>query len=156
MHKVLILGAGKIGALISGLLAESGDYRVHVADVNPAAARSVVDAHGLPNLEAHAFDARDPDALAAHLRQHPVDAIISSLPFYCNVKVAEIAKQVGAHYFDLTEDVSVTRAADRIEYAETAAQYEYMDLVNHSQGEGLTLDELRAVVKAFNVQTTLV
>lgn len=53
-------------------------------------------------------------------------------------------------------DVSVTRAADRIEYAETAAQYEYMDLVNHSQGEGLTLDELRAVVKAFNVQTTLV
>ena len=53
-------------------------------------------------------------------------------------------------------DVSVTRAADRIEYAETAAQYEYMDLVNHGQGEGLTLDELRAVVKAFNVQTTLV
>ncbi|MFN8472996.1 MAG: class II aldolase/adducin family protein [Anaerolineae bacterium] len=53
-------------------------------------------------------------------------------------------------------DVSVTRAADRIEYAETAAQYEYMDLVNHGQGEGLTLDELRAVVKAFNVPTTLV
>ena len=120
MHKVLILGAGKIGALISGLLAESGDYRVHVADVNPAAARSVVDAHGLPNLEAHAFDARDPDALAAHLRQHPVDAIISSLPFYCNVKVAEIAKQVGAHYFDLTEDVSVTRAVRKL--AEGAQQ----------------------------------
>ena len=33
MHKVLILGAGKIGSLISGLLAESGDYAVHVADV---------------------------------------------------------------------------------------------------------------------------
>ena len=28
MHKVLILGAGKIGALISGLLAESGEYLV--------------------------------------------------------------------------------------------------------------------------------
>ncbi len=114
MQKVLILGAGKIGALISGLLADCGDYRVHVADVNPAAARSVVDAHGLPNLEAHSFDARDPAALEAHLRQHPADAIISSLPFYCNVLVAEVAKKVGAHYFDLTEDVAVTRAVRKL------------------------------------------
>ncbi len=53
-------------------------------------------------------------------------------------------------------DVSVTRAADRIEYAEAAALYEYMDLVNGGKGEGLTLDELREVVAAFNVPTTLV
>jgi hypothetical protein len=45
--------------------------------------------------------------------------------------------------------------ADRIEYAETAALYEYMDLVNGGRGEGLTLDELREIVRAFNVQTTL-
>jgi rhamnulose-1-phosphate aldolase len=53
-------------------------------------------------------------------------------------------------------DISVTRAADRIEYAETAAHYEYRDLVNHSQAEGLTREELRAVVEAFDVPTTLV
>lgn len=53
-------------------------------------------------------------------------------------------------------DVSVTRAADRIEYAETAALYEYMDLLNGGKGEGLTRDELREVVEAFGVQTTLV
>lgn len=53
-------------------------------------------------------------------------------------------------------DLSVTRAADRIEYAETAAMYEYMNLVNGNQAEGLTLDELREVVQAFNVPTTLV
>lgn len=53
-------------------------------------------------------------------------------------------------------ELSVTKAADRIEYAETAALYEYMDLVNGSKGEGLTPDELRAVVREFNVQTTLV
>lgn len=53
-------------------------------------------------------------------------------------------------------DQSVTRAADRIEYAETAARYEYMDLVNGSKAEGLTRDELHAVVKAFNVPTTLI
>jgi len=53
-------------------------------------------------------------------------------------------------------DVSVTRAVDRIEYAETAARYEYMDLVNGERAEGLTLDEMRAVVEAFGVATTVV
>ncbi len=52
-------------------------------------------------------------------------------------------------------DVSATRAADRVEYAETAARYEYMDLVNHGRAEGLTRDELRAVVEAFHVETEL-
>lgn len=53
-------------------------------------------------------------------------------------------------------DMSVTRAADRIEYAEAAAKYEYMDLVNGSRAEGLTDEELQAVVQAFNVRTNLV
>ena len=114
MQKVLILGAGKIGALISGFLAECRDYEVHVADVNGATARAVVAAHGLPNLHAHEFDAGNPAALEAHLEQHPADAIISSLPFYCNIKVAEVARNKRAHYFDLTEDVSVTRAVRKL------------------------------------------
>jgi saccharopine dehydrogenase-like NADP-dependent oxidoreductase len=121
MHKVLILGAGKIGSLISGLLADTGDYEVHVADVNGELARAVVAAHHLDNLHAHGFDARDAGALAAHLRAHPVDAVISSLPFYCNIAVAEAARNAGIHYFDLTEDVAVTRAVRRLaEGAETA------------------------------------
>lgn len=53
-------------------------------------------------------------------------------------------------------DVSVTRAVDRIEYAESAARYEYMDLINGERAEGLTLDELRAVVKIFDVKTTVI
>ncbi len=110
MKKVLILGAGKIGALISGLLAESGDYEVHLGDVSGEAANSVVRAHKLTRLHAHTVDAADPKALEAQLREHPVDAVISSLPFYCNVAVAEAARRAGIHYFDLTEDVEVTRA----------------------------------------------
>jgi saccharopine dehydrogenase-like NADP-dependent oxidoreductase len=110
MHTVLILGAGKIGSLISGLLADTGDYAVQVADVSDAVAGAVVDAHGLPNMQAFSIDAREKSALAAHLARHRVDAVVSSLPFYCNVGVAEAARGAGAHYFDLTEDVAVTRA----------------------------------------------
>jgi saccharopine dehydrogenase-like NADP-dependent oxidoreductase len=110
MHRVLILGAGKIGALISGLLAESGAYRVQLADVDGAAAEAVARAHGATHLAAVPLDASNAGALAQHLAAHPVDAVISSLPYHCNVAVAEAARQARVHYFDLTEDVEVTRA----------------------------------------------
>lgn len=52
-------------------------------------------------------------------------------------------------------DQSVTRVADLVEYAETAARYELLDSATGSRGEGLTPDELHAIVVAFNVPTTL-
>jgi len=52
-------------------------------------------------------------------------------------------------------DLSVTRAVDRIEYAEAAARFEYMDLVAGGRAQGLTRDEARQVVEAFAVKTTL-
>jgi saccharopine dehydrogenase-like NADP-dependent oxidoreductase len=114
MHRVLILGAGKIGALICGLLAESGSYRVQLADVNGATAEGVVRAHGGASLAAFALDAGNPAALAKHLAAHPAEAVISSLPYHCNVTVAEAARKAHLHYFDLTEDVEVTRAVRSI------------------------------------------
>jgi rhamnulose-1-phosphate aldolase len=52
-------------------------------------------------------------------------------------------------------DQSVKRAADRIEYAETGARYEYMNLVNHEIAEGLTVDEIHSICQAFNVQQSI-
>lgn len=49
-------------------------------------------------------------------------------------------------------DVSVKRAADRVEYAETAAKYEYLNLCAGEIGEGLSTDEIRAICRTFNVQ----
>ena len=109
MHKVLVLGAGKIGALISGLLAESGVYQVQLADVDETAAASVARAHGLPNVQPVRLDATDAEALRTHMRRQPVDAVVSSLPYHCNPVVGAAAREAGVHYFDLTEDVEVTR-----------------------------------------------
>ena len=110
MKNVLVLGAGKIGALISGLLAESGDYRVQLADSQPGAAAKVAAAHALDNLEAYDLDASSEDALTAHVKKHTPDAVVSGLPYFCNVTVAKVARTEGLHYFDLTEDVAVTDA----------------------------------------------
>ena len=52
-------------------------------------------------------------------------------------------------------DQSVKRAADRVEYAETSARYEFMNLANGEQGEGLTDAEIRAICAAFNIQQTI-
>jgi saccharopine dehydrogenase-like NADP-dependent oxidoreductase len=114
MHRVLVLGAGKIGALISGLLADAGNYQVQLADVNADAACAVARAHGERTLTAHGVDASDVAALAQHVKENPCDAVISSLPFYCNPGVAQVARDHGLHYFDLTEDVEVTRAVRAI------------------------------------------
>ena len=48
-------------------------------------------------------------------------------------------------------DRSVKRAVDRIEYAETAARYEYLNLSSGEAGEGLTEREIGRLAKAFGI-----
>jgi rhamnulose-1-phosphate aldolase len=62
----------------------------------------------------------------------------------------------GKHGVMARSDISVTRAVDRIEYAETAARYEYMDLLAGQRAEGLSAAELREIVTAFDVDTDIV
>ncbi len=58
----------------------------------------------------------------------------------------------GQHGAMARSDQSVKRAADRIEYAETGARYEYMNLVNHEMGEGLSPENIRAICRGFDIQ----
>ncbi len=121
MKNILVLGAGKIGSLISGLLAESGSYRVLLADSREGAAREVADAHGLDTITTFNLDVTDRDALRKLVDEQKPVAVISSLPYYCNLPVAELAREAGLHYFDLTEDVAVTEAVRKLaEGAKTA------------------------------------
>ena len=52
-------------------------------------------------------------------------------------------------------DVSVKRATDRVEYAETAATYEYLDMCAGRQGERLSIEEIRSICAAFNVNQSI-
>ena len=52
-------------------------------------------------------------------------------------------------------DVSVKRAADRVEYAETAAKYEYLNLAAGEIGEGLSADDIRRICTTFNIKQTI-
>ena len=121
----------------------------------------------------HIPDYRNEDVLNQRLLRWEPETIINlpagigALPFMlpgsallmdANVKSLRAHRIVvwAKHGVMARSDISVKRAVDRIEYAETAANYEYMDLLIGGRAEGLTLDEMQAVVAAFGVRTTLV
>jgi saccharopine dehydrogenase-like NADP-dependent oxidoreductase len=108
MHRVLVLGAGKIGSLVACLLSQQGQYEVHLGDVTLDAPKHLVEDLGLSRVTPCILDVRHPDIIGTYLSTHPTDAIISSLPYFCNPTVAGLALSHGVHYFDLTEDVEVT------------------------------------------------
>jgi len=61
----------------------------------------------------------------------------------------------GKHGVVTRADTSVKHASDIIEYAETGAHYEYMNLVNQERGEGLTDEEIRAICATYNVKQSI-
>lgn len=52
-------------------------------------------------------------------------------------------------------DVSIKRAADRVEYAETAAKYEYLNLATGGLGIGLSVDEIKSICEKFGVKQSI-
>jgi saccharopine dehydrogenase-like NADP-dependent oxidoreductase len=105
MHRVLVLGAGKIGRMIACLLTPTRDYKVSVGDIDEAALavvrRRAPDAHTLR------LDASDRTQLEKAMAEH--DSVVSALSYARNPLVAEVAASTGASYFDLTEDRETTR-----------------------------------------------
>ena len=98
INAILVLGLGKVGHLVAELLHLSG-FAVTGADLAPPA--------GTP-FAVTTLDVDDQAAIRQALRGH--DAVISCLPYSCNLAVATIANQERIHYFDLTEDVPTTKA----------------------------------------------
>lgn len=114
MYNVMVTGAGKIGSLIACLLADSGDYNVHFADLhfNGFDARRVLEA--IPTIKTVTLNVENTETTEAYLKEHKICAVISSLPYFLNSHLAKAAKAAQAHYFDLTEDTAVTEAVKAI------------------------------------------
>jgi saccharopine dehydrogenase-like NADP-dependent oxidoreductase len=104
MHRVLLLGAGKIGRMIARLLIDSGDYSVTVGDVSPAALDRIASRVG--GVLTRPVDVDSTGQLGDALRD--CDTVISALSYFYNPRVADAALAAGVSYFDLTEDVTTT------------------------------------------------
>jgi saccharopine dehydrogenase-like NADP-dependent oxidoreductase len=104
MHRVLLLGAGKIGRMIARLLIDCGDYEVVVGDVSDAALERIANRLAVKTASVNVEDARQLSLALAGC-----DTVISALSFYHNPRVADAALAAGVNYFDLTEDMATTR-----------------------------------------------
>ncbi|MDF1827650.1 MAG: saccharopine dehydrogenase C-terminal domain-containing protein [Legionellaceae bacterium] len=107
MIPILVAGAGKIGSLIACLLVETQDYEVHLADLDFKMSDTVRLLKARPDIKTVCLDVKNQAAVQAYLKKHGVIAVISSLPYFLNVDMAEAAKAAGSHYFDLTEAIAV-------------------------------------------------
>lgn len=121
MYKVMITGAGKIGSLIACLLMESGDYEVYLADLhfNGSDIRRL--SAVMPQIKTVILDVQDLNAMQCYIKEQDIMAVISSLPYFLNVHVANAAKTANIHYFDLTEDTAVTGEVKEIAADATTA-----------------------------------
>lgn len=94
---VAVLGMGKVGKL-AGVLLQQASMDVVGFDTQ------IIE--GLPH---EVRQANLDDRISVDAAVDGFDAVLSCLPYHLNISVAEAAHAAGIHYFDLTEDVSVTR-----------------------------------------------
>ncbi len=98
LDSVAVLGLGKVGLLAAHLLSDAG-FDVVGHDVRPRS--------GYEPFPVKPTDVSDTRALKAALADR--QAVLSCLPYSLNIGVADVAHDLGIHYFDLTEDVATTR-----------------------------------------------
>lgn len=104
MTKVLIIGGGKIGAAAAFMLHQYDRFNVTLSDVDPALLKEAA-SEGIHSVQA---DVKNEEELCNLME--PNDMVLSACPYFLNVAIAKAAKKTHTHYFDLTEDVGVTRA----------------------------------------------
>ncbi|WP_211829103.1 saccharopine dehydrogenase family protein [Kistimonas asteriae] len=116
MKQILLIGAGKIGAMISELLAGQGGYEITVADSQTNGFDQLPKYPAIRSLQ---LDVYDHEALSKALKGKY--AVISAGPYHLSAIIAEAALKHRCHYLDLTEDVANTRLVKALaENAETA------------------------------------
>jgi saccharopine dehydrogenase-like NADP-dependent oxidoreductase len=109
MKDVVVIGAGKIGATVAGLLAAADDYRVTLADRSP----EVLGRLGRDErIRIVAADVEDSSKLVDLLNGQ--FAVLNAAPFHLTTRVAEAARAARTHYLDLTEDVASIRRVREI------------------------------------------
>lgn len=109
MHRVLLLGAGKIGRMIARFLVDAGDFHVVVGDHDGESLQLVGETTSAETIH---LDAADTSALQQALQEK--HSVVSALSFSFNPAVAEAALEMGVSYFDLTEDVATTNRIRKI------------------------------------------
>ena len=111
MKDILVIGAGKIGSVVADLLVHArggAGYRVTLADRSVELLKAI-DARRRDRVQLSTLQIDVGDAAALRSAMQGRFAVLSAAPYHLTLQVAEAARDCGAHYLDLTEDVATTR-----------------------------------------------
>ncbi|MGE4313787.1 MAG: saccharopine dehydrogenase family protein [Pseudobdellovibrionaceae bacterium] len=105
MTQVTLCGGGKIGLMAARFLSgTNGDYEVLVLDRDTSQFDRFKD---LKNVTCKVADLSKKDAIVAAAKG--TDFILSTAPYFFTTSVAGAARELEAHYVDLTEDVAASK-----------------------------------------------
>jgi rhamnulose-1-phosphate aldolase len=157
----------------------TSEFNSHLAVHHDQVVRSGTNFHAVVHAQplqltylSHIAAYRDETYLNTHLLRWQPEAIVNLpeglgvVPFLVPGSADLMAATVASlrarrvvvwskHGLIARSDVSVKRAADRIEYAETAARYECLNLANGERGEGLTAEEVRSICQMLSVEQSI-
>jgi saccharopine dehydrogenase-like NADP-dependent oxidoreductase len=92
---VVVIGAGKIGATVAGLLASTDDYQISLVDRSP----EVLDRLGRnERIRTAVADVEDSSKLVDMLNGQ--FAVVNASPFHLTTIIAEAARAARTHYLD--------------------------------------------------------
>lgn len=100
-HHILIFGAGKIGQTLAHILAQAKEYHIWLADIDIEQAKK----SPKKNLEPISLNIRETTSVLEWAKTQGITACVSALPYHLTTEAAKLSALLGAHYFDLTEDI---------------------------------------------------
>jgi len=98
--RMLVLGAGLQGSACAYDLLQNPEVsQVRLADLRLDHLPEFLKPHSGPRLIPTTLDVRDREAVLAVMRES--DAVMSAIPYYLNLQLAECAVEAGVHFCDL-------------------------------------------------------
>ena len=105
MKKVMIIGAGAQGNVISGVLSKAEDVEtILLADVDLQRAEEVAQFVGSDKIKVKPVDASDVDAMVSRIRQGPYELVVNAtLPVF-DRPILKACVQAEADYLDMASN----------------------------------------------------
>ena len=125
MKKVLIIGAGAQGNVISGVLVRAEDVaEITLADIDMERAKEVAKYVGSGKIKPAAVNASDKSDVAGLMQKGGYDLVVNATLMAFNRQILEGALEAGIHYLDMASNDFFTQKGgkeylvEQLEYAE--------------------------------------
>jgi len=125
MKKVLIIGAGAQGNVISGVLAKAEDVvDITLVDIDVERAKEVAEYVGSDKIKTATVNASDKADVAGLMKKGDYDLVVNATLMTFNRQILEAALAAGIHYLDMASNDFFTQKdgkeylVEQLEYAE--------------------------------------